>query len=110
MCKLRSYDGPLPGNYSYVQTEGIKREFPSVPIIESLAQDIAAFRQGNNLPRASVKECLLDADHYNARRVGCDRAYTVPIESPSEAQTVSLSPNHPLITPCAGCGANLLIV
>ena len=108
MCRLRSYDGPLPGNYSYVQTEGIKRDFPSVPVIESLAQDLSSFRKGNNLPRSSVKECLLDVDHYNAQRVGCHRDYTTAIDSIADAGKTSLPQSHPIITPCKGCGAQLL--
>ena len=107
-CRLRSYEGPLPGNYSYVQTEGITRSFPSVPVIESLAQDVLSFRRANNLPRASFQECLVDVDHSNAARLGCSDRYTVPINTPAEAVTHSMAKSHPLITPCAGCGAKLL--
>lgn len=106
-CRLRSYDGPLPGNYSYAQTEGIPRAFPSLPIIESLAQDVLSFRRANNLPRASFQECLVDVDQYNAARVGCSDRYTVPVNTPADAVTHSMAKSHPLITPCKGCGVTL---
>ena len=109
MCRLRSYDVNPPGNYSYVQTQGIKREFPSVPLIESLAQDISAFRAGNGLPRASIKESLEDADHYNAERIGCHRNWCVDVNAETGEQTIALAQSHPLITPCKGCGAPLVI-
>lgn len=107
-CRLASYDVSPPGGYLFEQTEGIKRSFPTSPIIEALAQDVSAFRAGNNLPRANVRQCIEDIDHQNAERLGCHRGWTVPIDAPADAKAISLPESHPLITPCAGCGAKLM--
>ena len=106
-CKLRSYDVNPPGGYSYQQTQGIARAFPSEPLIEALAKNISAFRTGNNLPRASILECLEDADRYNCARLGCNKAWCVDIGSATGIQTTSINPTHPLVAPCKGCGAQL---
>ena len=110
-CRLLNYDGPIPGNYPYVQTEGIHRDFSALPIIESQAQTVSEFRRGNSLPRASVRECLEDVDHYNAQRLGCHRSWTVAIDAQTGARTVALNPTHPIMAPpCNGCGAQLMTV
>ena len=90
-----------------MQTEGIQRSFPALPLIEGLAKDISAFRTGNGLPRPGFKECLEDADRYNAARLGCNRAWCVDIGSATGIQTTAMNPTHPLITPCPGCGAKV---
>jgi len=107
-CRLRSYDANPPGNFPYVQTQGIKHEFTAEPVIEAQAKIVSSFRAANALPRASVKECLEDIDHYTAARLGCHRSWTVPINSPAEEKTVALPQSHPLVTkPCRGCGAQI---
>ena len=115
MCRLRSYEINPPGGFLYVQTEGIKREFPSEPVIESQAQAVSAFRRGNGLPRAGVRECIEDVDRWNASRLGCNRSWCVAADSPTEAHTISIANSHPLITKstggvCSGCGAQLFSV
>lgn len=110
MCRLASYDTVPPGGYLYTQTEGIKREFPSLPTIESQAQAVSAFRAGNGLPRSSVRECLTDIDHFNAARLGCHRRWCVSVDPATGATTTALSQTSPIITPCKGCGAQLLTV
>ena len=109
-CRLRTYEISPPGTFPYVQTEGIHREFEAQPLIEAQAQIVSAFRSGNNLPRASIQECILDIDHYTAARLGCSRQWTVPIDSVASDQAINLPQDHPLITPCKGCGAQLLTV
>ena len=109
-CRLRTYDVGPPGNYSYVQTEGIQREFPSLPTIESQAEAVSSFRAANVLPRANLRQCIEDIDHYTAARLGCHRQWTVPIDSVAESTAINLPESHPMITKCAGCGAQLLTV
>jgi hypothetical protein len=62
---LKSYSNPLPNNYVYTQTEGIHHRFGSNPIIEEVVKAVSNFRIANNLPRASLSECLEDVDLYN---------------------------------------------
>lgn len=114
-CRLRTYDTTPTGGYIYAQTQGIKRSFAAQPLIEALAQEVSAFRRGNSLPRANIRQCVEDIDHYTAARLGCNRQWTVPIDSPAEAKTIALSQSHPLIShasgaPCRGCGAQVFSV
>ena len=109
-CRLRTYESNPPGGYLYVQTQGIKRNFPAQPLIEAQAKIVSAFRAGNGLPRASVRECLEDIDHFNAERLGCHRMWTVPIgTSVAESKVISMQQNHPAISKCAGCGATVFV-
>lgn len=101
--RLRSYDASPPGSYPYEQTEGIRKSFAAVPIIESQAAAVSAFRKGNGLPRASLKESLEDIDHYQCRRLGFNRAYCIPCAGES---VVALNTSSPVVAPpCRGCGA-----
>jgi len=108
MCRLRSYDINPPGNFFYVQTQGIKHVFASHPIIEGLAKEVSSFRAANKLPRASVQQALEDVDHWNAARLGCHNSWTVPINSVAETKTTAMPVSSPYVTkPCKGCGATI---
>lgn len=101
--RLRSYDQAPPGGYPYTQTKGIRREFPSVPMIEHQAQIVASFRKANGLPRASVQEALSDIDCQQCLRLGNMPAFCVPSDS---ANIVALNQSSPIVAPpCKGCGA-----
>lgn len=103
-CRLRSYQLAPPGGYPYYQTEGIKRKFPSQPLIEAQASIVSGFRKANGLPRSSVLESLADIDHYTCARLGCMASFCIPLAAEAQQQH-SMSPTHPLVTPCGSCGA-----
>lgn len=105
--RLRTYDQAPPGGYPFVQTEGIGRNFPSIPMIEDQAKAVSAFRAGNGLPRASLKEALEDVDCYTCQRLGNMGAFCVEV-SPGAPKTVALNESSPIVAPpCKGCGAKV---
>ena len=75
MIILKSYNNPLPNNYVYEQTEGIRHHFAASPIIEELVKAVSDFRIANNLPRASLAECLEDVDRYQCATRNNDGRY-----------------------------------
>lgn len=100
--RLRSYDQSPPGSYPYEQTEGIRKQFAAVPLIESQAQAVSAFRKGNSLPRASLKESLEDVDRYQCLRLGFNPSYCIPCAGET---VVALNTSSPMVNPpCRGCG------
>ncbi len=101
--RLRSYDISPPGGYPYVQTEGIRKNFPTVPLIEDQARSVSSFRTNNHLPRASVVESLEDISNFTCTRLGGMAAYCIDSENPG----VALSTASPIISPCKGCGAQV---
>lgn len=105
--RLRSYDLAPPGGYPYTQTDGIRREFPSQPLIEAQAQIVANFRKANGLSRGTVKEALEDVDTFTCHRLGGMSQFCVPRDqSPGAATQYALSAASPVIAPpCKGCGA-----
>lgn len=105
MCRLKSYDARPSGNcYAYQQTEGISRWFPPEPMPEAQATLVSAFRRGNGLSRASLRECLEDVDSYNANIVlRCNPQWTIPCDTPG----VALGESSPMLHPCKGCGAEV---
>lgn len=69
MLWLKSlYDCP-PGEFSYVQTEGIEKRFEQTPLIKELASRLSDFRKGNQLPRPSFGEALEDIVVYTVARL-----------------------------------------
>lgn len=102
--RLRSYDVSPPGGYPYLQTDGIRREFKSQPLIEAQAQVVAGFRKANGLSRSSVIEALQDIDHFTCRRLGNMAGFCVPCDQTNPGKT-ALSSTSPIVNPCHGCGA-----
>jgi len=108
--RLRSYDQSPPGGYCYGPDGGFARRCR--PVIEDIARELSAYRTGNGLPRASIQECLMDADSAQCQRLGNNPTYCIPcgqVKSAAHpelpAQTVALQANAPLIAPpCQGCG------
>lgn len=101
-CKLRSYDISPPGGFPYVQEQGIRHVFPSIPMIEDQARNVAAFRRANNLDRSSVADSLADVDAFQCKRLGCMTNYCVDTENPSMA----IAASAPVLQGrCKGCGA-----
>lgn len=105
--RLKSYDQSPPGGFPFAQRyehNGVKevKQFPSLPLIEAQAQTVSAWRGGNSLPRASVKESLEDVDHYQCFRLGNNPIYCTC----TDGATVALSQASPIVAPpCHGCGA-----
>ena len=101
--QLRGYDQTPPGGYPYQDPSG--KLFPSLPLIESQAQTVAAWRSANGKPRATVKEALQDVDHYQCARLGNMGNFCVPCGGPAG---VSLNVSSPIVAPpCKGCGARV---
>lgn len=99
--QLKHYGHSPPGNYSYVQTVGHFRVFPSLPSIEEVAKAVSQFRTANRLPRASLGESLEDVDGFNCARIGNHPDWCWESQQTFE-QTHS---GHPFIRPaCSTCG------
>lgn len=105
--RLRSYELAPPGGYPYIQQNGIRREFPSQPLIEAQARIVSDFRKANGLSRPSVREALEDIDAQTCQRLGNMPQFCIPCNQPAgQAQVVALSNSSPIVAPpCAGCGA-----
>jgi len=101
---LRSYELNPPGGYYYVQSEGIQRSFPAVPIIEDLAKSVSAFRRGNGLPRADLDEAMDDVDCWTCARLGNSRRWCVNRDHPIGIATPTTVAAG---APCQGCGAGV---
>jgi len=101
MWLLKSYRNPIPGNYFYVQTEGIKHDFAAQPHIEAVAQVVSSFRIANRLPRASIPESLEDVDRFNCSVRNNDANYCFECRGDFE----SARSEHPYFKKsCASCG------
>lgn len=91
-----------PGEFSYVQTEGIGRRFDRTPLIGELAATVADFRKGNKLPRAGKAEALEDIIRYTCDRLNNDPAFVFDTE-----HTVGELLPAASGAGCNGCGAEL---
>jgi hypothetical protein len=100
--RLKSYDVSPPGGYPFQDAGG--RKFPAQPLIEAQAQEVSAWRTRNGKPRASVKECLQDVDHYQCQRLGNMRTFCIACDGTAAA--MALNQSSPIVAPpCNGCGA-----
>ncbi len=98
---LKSYRNAIPGNYFYIQTEGIRHTFAAQPHIEPLAQAVSGFRIANRLSRASIPESLEDIDKFNCAIRGNDPKYCYECHTDFE----SARSEHPYFKKgCASCG------
>jgi hypothetical protein len=103
--RLRSFENTPPGGYPFSEYGPKLRNFPSVPVIEDQAKRVAAYRNGNGLPRASYKESLEDVDQFTAARLGNNPLFVIAVNEDVPAE-FPLAGNAPgLGPPCAGCGA-----
>ena len=100
--RLRSYDTAPPGGYFYEQFGDKPRRFAASPMIEGLAKQVAAYRKGNNLPRASYTESLQDVDAQTCARRGNDPNYCLQYSDAEPTQTPTGELHR-----CAGCGAKV---
>lgn len=100
MWILKSFNNPLPNNYAYTQTEGIRQVFTPSPIIEILVKSVSAFRIANNLPRASLAETLEDVDCYQCAIRNNNRDYCRECDNYAKARS-----EHRFVkTSCETCG------
>ena len=98
MWLLKSYSNPLPNNYVYEQNG---HSFKANPIIEEVVKDVSNFRIANNLPRASLSECLEDVDCYNCAIRKNDGRFCW--DSPESFERIHK--DHRFVKQnCAGCG------
>jgi hypothetical protein len=104
--RLKTYDQSPPGSFPYEQRGSHPRLFPSEPLIEAQARNVSAYRSGNNLPRASYAESLVDVDNYTCRRLGNNPQFCIPVDAATPNQ-VALTANAPGLAPCAGCGVRV---
>lgn len=104
MSRLITYEVSPPGGFCYVQPEPKGLKFRCEPMLEALAKQVAAYRAGNGLERASYPEALQDVDVFNCQRLGNNPRWC--IETQSGKPQYALADNAPgLAPPCAGCGA-----
>lgn len=101
MWILKNYNSPIPGNYFYVQTEGINHRFDASPIIEVVAKAVSAFRIANHLPRASLGESLQDVDVFNCTIRNNDTRFCRQCLDSFES---AHSRHHFIAKGCSGCG------
>lgn len=102
--RLRSYEMGQPGGFPYDQPGAKPRRFTTQPLIEATARIVLAYRKGNGLERATLKECIEDIDRFQCARMGNNPRFCVQCnqDNPSE---ISMASNAPGLVPCKGCGA-----
>lgn len=82
MLRLISHSRCPPGEFYYVQTEGLPHTFVSTPLIRELAKTVVEFRKGNSLPRASLGDVLSDIDAFTCARLGNDPRWVYDSDQP----------------------------
>jgi len=102
-CRLKTYEITPPGGYPYEEADGSKK-YPSSPMIEDVARQVAAYRAKNKRPRASLRESLEDVDAFTCRRLGNMAQWCLCNDQ--AAGQVSFGPGSPIVDPtCKSCGA-----
>lgn len=101
ICRLINYDIVIPGQYRFEDLQSGSHKFGPNPAIDALASELSSFRTANKLKRATVAECLEDISRYNAKRLGCDRLWCVPVDS----EVIHSEAAARRGTGCKGCGA-----
>lgn len=105
MWLLKSYSQPIPGNYHYVQTDGIQHTFAAMPFIEEVAKSVSSFRIANRLARGSLAEALEDCDKFQCAYRGNDPRYC--FESSQSFEDARAS-HHFIRKGCASCGQPMI--
>jgi hypothetical protein len=104
MWQLKNTKVCLPGGYCYTQTEGKAHKFESKISLESQANAVCDFRQGNKLARSKYNECVADVDYFNCQRFNFDKKFCLN----TDREGVVMPYDSPAIKkPCGGCGAKL---
>ena len=81
MIRLLSHDRCPPGEFYYPK-EGTGRNWPSTPLIHSLAAKVADYRIANKLPRADRASALADIDLFTCTRLKNNKAWCWDTETP----------------------------
>jgi hypothetical protein len=99
MWILIQYSPFPPGQFPYVQSEGIQKKFFGDCDIHEQAKRVYSFRKGNSLPRATYDEALEDIDCATCKRLGNDPHYCYDTD-------VGYQTIHPPVGKrgCATCG------
>lgn len=103
--QLVNYLNVPPGEYIYEQTQGIRRKFPSSPLVESLATTVADFRKANNLSGATFDQAYEDIVQYTCIRLGGNRKWCLPVGQVFPSGDIVLRKRKG--GGCSGCGARL---
>lgn len=104
MIRLITYSKCPPGEFYFVQTEGVYKKFTPTPEILSLAQHVGLFREANQLPRSTLPEALEDIDSFTCARLNNDPRWCYETDVPfSQLTPAALATPQP----CATCGAKV---
>lgn len=103
---LKSYNRTPPGGYPYYQGGAKPHKFPSVPVIESQAQQVQAYRQANALPRATFEEALADVSEFQCYRLGFDPKWCWQNGEVDSSPAPESAPRE-TGGGCRGCGAHV---
>lgn len=76
--------------------------FGHSPIAFAAAHDLRLFRKANNLPRATLAECMADEEAYSCARLGNNRQFVYNDDKTQDEVVQSFKP-----APCGGCGARI---
>lgn len=100
MSRLISYELSPPGGFYFKQGN---RNFAG-PVIQAIAQEVAAYRSSNGLPRATFPDALQDVDEYQCQRLGNNPRWCT---GTGVVRQFALAQNAPGLAPCASCGAKV---
>lgn len=99
--RLINHNDVLPGAFRYEDRQMGSHRFGPNEDIDKLAAEVSSFRTANKLKRATVEECLIDVDRFNAARVGGNPRWCVPVDS----EVIHSEAAARRGTGCKGCGA-----
>lgn len=97
MIRLLSYDNCPPGEFYFVQSEGVYHKFKATPLIKSLAKRVADFRLANKLPRSDASSALADIDAFTCTRLNNSPQWCYDTDAP-------IPDINPSSGGCATCG------
>lgn len=99
MLWLKNYTNCPPGEFYFKQAEAGSRTFGPSPLIGTVVSDVSQFRQGNNLPRSSQRECFEDVVRFTVARLPSNSEWI--IETNADVGSLIANPS----AGCSGCGA-----
>jgi hypothetical protein len=96
-----------PGEYIYLQEEGIRKRFEGTPLVDLQATAVSNFRRANGLPRATFDDALEDVVQYTCKRLGGHKRWCY-----ETGKAVSFAEGSTMLRArktggCGGCGAKV---